>query len=93
MQWDLIGWIACCMSLLGAALATSYTRRIVFWGWLLFFVGNVCWAAYGISVVAIPLVIYNILRAIFSLRGAHNNTLKRKQAIKEQRKIKECPQQ
>lgn len=90
MQWDLIGWIACIASLTGATLASSYTRRVVFWGWLLFFVGNLCWMAYGVSVAAIPLVVYNALRALLSLRGANNNTVRRKKAIKEQRKLKEC---
>ncbi len=86
MQWGLIGYVACLFSLLGAALTTSYSRRKMFWGWLLFFVGNVCWIVYGVTMVAVPLVFYNICRALLSLRGAKNNTRKRKKEIREQRK-------
>jgi len=86
MELGLIGWMACCASLGGAALVTSYSRRKMFWGWLLFFIGNTCWIIYGVTIAAIPLVFYNICRALFSLRGAKNNTRKRKQAIREQRK-------
>jgi len=86
MMWYLVGWLACCASLGGAVLAGSYSRKQAMWGWLLFFAGNVCWVVYGVSVAAAPLVVYNSFRALLSLRGANNNTIRRKQAIREQRK-------
>lgn len=88
-MYDIMGWVACATALVGAALATSYTRRYVFWGWCFFFVGNMCWIVYGAATAAVPLIVYSSIRAIFSLRGAYNNTVKRKQAIREQRKKKE----
>jgi len=53
------------------------------WGWLLFFVGNVIWVFYAISLDTLPLVVYNGIRALMSLRGAHNNTLRHIQAVKD----------
>lgn len=91
---DIMGWVACVTAVIGAALATSYTRKYVFWGWCFFFVGNVCWIIYGATTAAAPLIVYSGIRAVFSIRGAYNNTVKRKQAIREQRKKKElelCP--
>jgi len=82
---DAIGWVACVTALIGATLATSYTRKYVFWGWCFFFVGNMCWILYGAVTATIPLIAYNGIRAIFSLRGARNNTWRRKQAIRQKR--------
>lgn len=82
MLHDLVGWFACTISLVGNLLATAYHRKVVMWGWLLFFVGNVVWIVYAISLDTLPLVVYNSVRAIMSLRGAHNNTLKHIKAIK-----------
>jgi len=79
---DLVGWIACIVSLVGNLLATAYHRKVVMWGWLLFFAGNVVWIFYAISIAMLPLVVYNSIRAVMSLRGAHNNTLRHIQAVK-----------
>lgn len=87
IQPDVIGWVACSISFLGASFATSHSRRLVFWGWLLFFLGNICWILYGISMAALPLIGYNCLRALLSLRGARNNSVRRKQQIKKRREI------
>ncbi len=79
---DLVGWFACAVSLVGNLLATSYGRKTVMWGWLLFFVGNVVWVFYAISLDTLPLVVYNSVRAVMSLRGVHNNTLRHIKAVK-----------
>lgn len=90
MLHDTVGWIACVFALVGATLATSYTRRLMFWGWCCFFIGNTCWVLYGITTATMPLIVYNAIRAIFSLRGAYNNTRRRKQAIRAQREKDSC---
>lgn len=79
---DLVGWFACGISLVGNLLATAYYRKIVMWGWLLFFVGNILWVFYALSLDTLPLVVYNSVRAVMSLRGARNNTLRYIQAVK-----------
>jgi len=86
MDYDLVGWSACTVSLVGNLLATAYQRKIVMWGWLLFFFGNVIWIIYAISLDTLPLVVYNSVRAIMSLRGARNNTLRHIQAVKAREK-------
>ena len=82
MGHDIVGWIACTVSLVGNLLATAYQRRVVMWGWLLFFAGNVIWIFYAISLDTLPLVVYNSVRAVMSLRGARNNTLRHIKAVK-----------
>jgi len=83
---DLVGWFACTISLVGNLLATAYHRKIVMWGWILFFVGNLVWVVYAISLDTLPLMVYNSVRAVISLRGARNNTLSHIRAVKAREK-------
>ena len=78
MELSLIGWLACAASLTGATLAGSSQQKLVYWGWMLFFVGNLCWVIYGVSTAALPIIAYNTIRAFLSLRGAHNNSKHKK---------------
>ena len=75
-MFETLGWIACLFSIIGTVLATSYSRKWIMWGWVCFLVGNVFWVFYGFSSAVLPLIVYNSLRIVFSVRGIKNNTLK-----------------
>jgi hypothetical protein len=76
---------------LGATLASFRARKVAFWGWVCFLIANIFWIAYGLTQagVLVPLVVYNMVRALINWRGACNNTKKRKQQILDKRKVKE----
>ena len=74
MYGEVAGWLAGIACIFGAILTTSHSRRWAFWGWILFFIGNICWIVYGLAAIAIPVIAYNAVKAGLSLRGAFNNT-------------------
>lgn len=86
-MFDLFGWIACGFSLTGTVLATCYARKQVMWGWACFLAGSLLWFAYALSLQAMPIIAYNIIRIALSIRGVHNNSLRKIKARKAAKKV------
>ncbi len=75
MDWlDLIQWPAMAATVAAAWLTGSHGRWRRSWGFWLFLVSNLLWAAWGWHVGAWALVALQVALAGINIRGANNNT-------------------
>jgi hypothetical protein len=72
-SWDLLQWPAMAVTVLGAWLLTSTTRRRRFIGFGVFLFSNVLWTLWGLHAEAFAVIVLQVCLALLNVRGLQKN--------------------
>lgn len=74
MEWlDWVQWPAMLATVVGAWLVASQSRRKRNWGFWIFLLSNLLWAAWGIHAHAYALILLQVCLAALNIRGTVKN--------------------
>ena len=72
-SWDLLQWPAMAVTVLGAWLLTSISRRRRFIGFAVFLLSNLLWVLWGLHAEALAVIVLQVCLALLNVRGLRKN--------------------